>query len=79
MSPHNPLLPDAYDVAWTVFTVLLIAFTVTALISLIRRAHRLSSMKAMVWAAVIIAAPGLGPAAWFGVGRRSPAERSEEG
>jgi len=30
MSPHNPLLPDAYDVAWTVFTVLLIAFTVTA-------------------------------------------------
>jgi hypothetical protein len=31
---HNPLIPAGYDVAWSVITVLVIAFTIVALITL---------------------------------------------
>ena len=68
---HNPLIPAGYDVAWSVITVLVIALTIVALISLARAANHLSRRQALGWAAFTLLVPVLGPITWLTVGRRT--------
>lgn len=71
MDEHNPLIPVGYDIAWSVIAALVIALAIVALISLARSAKRLTSWQALIWAALILFVPVLGPIAWMTVGRRN--------
>ena len=67
----NPIIPVGYDIAWTMFSVLIIALVVVALVSMARTAKRLTSAQAMIWALVTIFVPVVGPLVWLSIGRRS--------
>lgn len=67
---HNPLIPAGYDIAGSVITVLVIALTILALVSLARAAKRLTPAQGLMWAALVLLIPLLGPLAWLAVGRR---------
>ncbi|WP_188756446.1 PLDc N-terminal domain-containing protein [Microbacterium album] len=67
----NPLLPTAYDLAWTASFGLILLLAIVALVSLIRRAPGMTTLAAGLWAAIVILVPVLGPVAWFGVGNRA--------
>jgi uncharacterized membrane protein YhaH (DUF805 family) len=70
---HNPLIPAGYDIAWSMITALVIALTIIALISLARTAKRLTPAHGLLWAALVLLVPVLGPLAWLAVGRRTVA------
>lgn len=70
----NPLVPAAYDVAWSGVALALLALLVVALVSLARSAKALTSAQALVWTLVAIFVPVLGPLAWLFIGR--PAARA---
>lgn len=72
----NPLLPTAYDIAWTVAAALAAVLAVIALVSITRRARLLSWPQAVIWTLIVILVPMLGPLAWLSVGRRTLAEAS---
>lgn len=72
---HNPLLPAGYDVAWSAVTVLVIALTLVALVTLARSAGRLTPPQGLLWAALVLLVPLLGPIAWLSIGRRATAAR----
>jgi len=76
----NPLAPAGYDVAWSLITVLVIALTILALVSLARAAKRLTTARGLLWAALVLLIPLLGPLAWLTVGRLAGrlAERAPE-
>ena len=67
---HNPLLPAGYDIAWSVITAVVIALTVVALISLVRSAKRLTDWQRVVWVALILLVPVIGPISWLATGDR---------
>jgi hypothetical protein len=68
---NNPVIPQVYDVAWSVVAIAFLALVVVAFISLGRTAPRLSPWLALAWAALVIAVPILGAVAWLTVGRRA--------
>jgi uncharacterized membrane protein YhaH (DUF805 family) len=70
-SSINPIIPVGYDIAWTMFSVLVIALAVVALVSMARTAKRLTSAHAMIWTLVTIFVPVVGPLARLSIGRRS--------
>ncbi|WP_292831849.1 PLDc N-terminal domain-containing protein [Microbacterium sp.] len=70
-SAVNPLLPAAYDVAWTIVAVAASALTVIALVSLARAAKLLTAPPALVWVIIVLALPVVGAVAWLAVGRRA--------
>jgi uncharacterized membrane-anchored protein len=70
---HNPLIPAGYDVAWSITTVLVIALTIVALVAQARSAKRLTPWQGLLWSALIVLVPVLGPIAWLSVGRRTAA------
>ncbi|WP_168915840.1 PLDc N-terminal domain-containing protein [Microcella flavibacter] len=72
----NPTLPAAYDLAWTIVPILMIALIAVSLVSIARHTDGLSSMATAVWSAVVIFATLLGPIAWFLIGR--PAARAAQ-
>lgn len=57
---HNPLISAGYDVAWSLITVLVIALTIVALITLARAAKHLSGRQAFGWTALVLLVPVLG-------------------
>lgn|GEM_PF-871052 len=76
MEAQNPLVPQGYDIAWSVAAVSYLVLIVIAVVSLSRTAPRMSPWLALVWAALILVVPFLGPVAWLAVGRRTvPGER----
>jgi len=70
---HNPLIPAGYDIAWSVITFLVIALTILAFVSIARAAKRLTTAQGLLWAALVVLIPLLGPLAWLAVGRRTVA------
>lgn len=68
---HNPLIPVGYDIVWSIVTVLVVALTIVALVTLARSARRLTATQALIWTAVVLLAPILGPIAWLTIGRRA--------
>lgn len=68
---NNPLLPAAYDTAWSVAVVVVLLLMVIALISITRTAKRITSPQALIWTLVVIFVPLIGPLSWFFIGRRS--------
>ncbi|MDQ0648111.1 ABC-type molybdate transport system permease subunit [Microbacterium natoriense] len=70
----NPLIPTAYDVVWSVVTAAVLAFTIAAIISMMRTRH-VGGLRFLVWFLLVLAAPVLGAAAWFAYGRRAEATR----
>lgn len=70
----NPMLPAAYDVAWTLVPIVMIVLIAVSLVSIARHTDGLSSLATAVWSAVVIFATLLGPIAWFLIGR--PAARA---
>lgn len=74
---NNPLLPAAYDVAWSVTVVGVILLMVIALISIARTTKRITSWQALIWTLVAIFIPFVGPLSWLFIGRRS-AHRARE-
>ncbi|WP_214467006.1 PLDc N-terminal domain-containing protein [Microbacterium flavescens] len=68
---HNPLIPAAYDVVWSVVALLIIVLTIVALVTLSRLAKRLTSAQALVWTLVVLFVPLVGPSVWLSIGRRA--------
>jgi hypothetical protein len=73
----SPLIPTGYDVAWSLSLLLLIALTVAALVSLTRSANRLTVSQGLLWAALVVLLPVIGPVAWLSAGRRTAARQGD--
>lgn len=71
MEDHNPLVPPLYDIVWSVVAIAALVLVVVGFVSLSRSASRLSPWLALVWAALIVVVPILGPVAWLAIGRRT--------
>jgi hypothetical protein len=69
MTP-NPLIPAAYDLAWSGVLVIWLALLIVALLQ-IRRAPALTPTTRAIWVLVVLVGPVIGPLAWFVVGRKS--------
>lgn len=67
----NPLLPAAYDIAWSLIAVVLVGLAVVALVSIARAAKRLTSGQALIWVLLVLFVPVAGPVAWLAIGRRA--------
>jgi hypothetical protein len=68
---NNPLLPAAYDIAWSAAVVIVLLLMVGALISITRTTKRITSPQALIWTLVVIFVPLIGPLSWLFIGRRS--------
>ncbi|MBW9119071.1 PLDc_N domain-containing protein [Microbacterium trichothecenolyticum] len=75
---HNPLIPAAYDVAWSAIAAVVIALVVVALVSLARSAKSLTPVQTLIWALIVLFVPVLGSVAWLAVGRRTTAREHSE-
>ncbi len=71
MDAHNPLVPAAYDLAWSGLAAVALVLTVVALVSLARRARTLGGGQALVWVLIVLFVPLLGSVSWLAVGRRA--------
>lgn len=68
---RNPLLPEAFDIAWSLSVLLVATLAVVALVSLVRNAKHLSALESLGWTALVVLIPLIGPVAWLAIGRRS--------
>ncbi|MGV9193621.1 hypothetical protein ACQ143_04690 [Microbacterium sp. MC2] len=64
----NPLIPTGYDIAWSIVALMLIAFVVSAIVSLVRASGALTGIQTFVWFVIILALPVFGAVAWFVAG-----------
>ncbi|WP_232527934.1 PLDc N-terminal domain-containing protein [Microbacterium suaedae] len=60
----NPLIPAAYDIAWSGMVLLVAAVAITALVS-IGRARGADRDRRALWAIAVIVLPVLGSILWF--------------
>lgn len=67
----NPLLPAAYDVAWSAVALVVLALFAVAFVSLMRNAKSMTPGVGLVWALVVLLIPAVGPLAWLAIGRRT--------
>lgn len=74
MDEHNPTLPLAYDITWTVIAVAWLALVITTTVSVLRAGHTSGAAK-IAWILIVLALPVLGSLAWFALGS-TPAARS---
>lgn len=65
----NPFVPAPYDVVWPIVFVAILALTISAVVSITRRVKQLSLLASLLWLAVIVLVPVVGPALWFAFGR----------
>ncbi len=65
---HNPTVPIGFDIAWSVFMLLWIVLTVTAVVSIVR--SDADPVAKIGWSALSVILPIVGPAAWFFASRR---------
>lgn len=77
LATMNPLLPAPYDVLWSIVALVLLAFMVSAVVSVVRARGALTGIQTIVWLALIVALPVFGAVAWFLAGhprtRKQPA------
>ena len=73
----NPLLPAGYDILWTLI-IAAVAALLFASAWQILRSPQLTGFQSLVWLAVVLALPVLGPFAWF-VLRPKPAKADARG
>ncbi|WFR67711.1 PLD nuclease N-terminal domain-containing protein [Curtobacterium flaccumfaciens] len=73
---HNAVIPQSYDIAWIVGTVVMFVLLVAALVSIARRAGELRTVLTLVWVLVAIFLPFIGPIAWFVAGNPAAKRRS---
>ena len=71
MDVHNPLIPAGYDIAWSSVAVLMCVLLFVALVSLVRAARRLTGTQALLWTAIILFVPVVGPLCWVLIGHRA--------
>ena len=64
----NPLIPAPFDIAWSIVALVLLAFMVSAIVSIVRASAALTGIHVIVWVAVVIAAPVIGATVWFVAG-----------
>ncbi|WP_431075583.1 PLD nuclease N-terminal domain-containing protein [Microbacterium phyllosphaerae] len=76
MEVHNPLIPAGYDIAWSSVAILTFVLLIVALVSLVRTARRLTGTQALLWTAIILFVPVVGPLCWMLIGRRAAAPPS---
>ncbi len=60
----NPLLPMAYDIAWSGVLLALAAIGVVALVS-VARARGVDRERRMLWTLAVVLLPVLGAIGWF--------------
>ena len=75
LAAHNPLIPAGYDILWSAVALALLAFVVTAFVSVVRHQADLTGIQVTIWLVLIVAAPVLGAIVWFVAGhpdRRRP-------
>lgn len=70
----NPLLPASYDLLWAIAFVAVVGLGVAAFVGISRRARSTPLAVSLVWIALVLLVPVLGPLAWFVVGRRMMGE-----
>ena len=71
----NPLIPTAYDVAWSVIAFAVATYVIVALISLMRDANA-TGARFLLWFAFILLVPIVGATFWFVArGRRGVIEK----
>lgn len=73
MEEHNPTLPLAYDITWTVIALLWLTLVIMTIVSVLRARHASGAAK-IAWILIVVALPILGSLAWFTLGSK-PAER----
>jgi hypothetical protein len=71
MDAHNPLIPAGYDIAWSSAAVVIFVFVLVAVVSLARAARRITGTQALLWTAIILFVPLVGPLCWMLIGRRA--------
>jgi NADH:ubiquinone oxidoreductase subunit 6 (subunit J) len=71
MESNNPLIPQAYDVVWSVVAVAMLVLFVVALVSLVRSARALGAGPTALWAVLLVLVPLIGPVVWLTAGRTS--------
>lgn len=70
----NPLIPAEYDWAWSIALVVVVlaqAILVIAAVVSILASPRYTGGGKLLWIAVVLLAPFLGPLGWFLGGRRA--------
>lgn len=60
----NPLIPAAYDLAWSGVVVLALALAITALVSIVRASGGGRDLR-MLWGIAVVLLPILGSICWF--------------
>jgi len=70
----SPLIPTFFDIVMTVLTMLALAYSVVAFVSLIRTRNVIAE-RFVIWFLIILMVPVLGATAWFAYGRRAEAAR----
>lgn len=66
----NAMLPDSFNVLWTVVVVLQVVLVLVALGTIIASPRYTGGGK-LLWAVLVLTAPILGAVAWLVVGRRA--------
>lgn len=69
----NPTLPLAFDLAWMASIIVWLAFTVAAVVSILRQDHDRIGGK-FWWSALVITVPLFGAVIWFLSARRTNSE-----
>ncbi|GAA5094712.1 hypothetical protein GCM10025760_26180 [Microbacterium yannicii] len=72
---HNPLIPAGYDIVWSLAAAIVIALAIVALVTLARSGDRLTPTQGLLWAALVLLVPVLGPIAWLTTGRKTTTNR----
>ena len=74
---HNPVIPQQYDISWTIALVAVLALMAAAVVSVVRNSARMSLPATVVWIVGVVVLPVLGPLVWFLVGRRDLRRRPD--
>ncbi len=68
MDTVNPLLPEGYDLVWSLVAVVPVVVFVVALVSVLMSPRYTAGGK-LLWAVVLLTLPVIGALAWFVAGR----------
>ena len=67
----NPVIPFGANLALVIWLVLVATLTIAALVHAALRAKQMTPLLTVVWVAIIVVVPVIGPIAWFVIGRKS--------
>jgi len=61
----NPLIPEPVDVVLTVACMLAVLLTIVGVVSWLRHTGQIDTAASLLWLALIIFIPVVGPLGWF--------------